>query len=321
MILGFFGFLITSIIRNKKQEGQPLVCPIGSSCDAVIHSSYSSFFGIDLTLFGKMYYGSIVIVYAFLLALPQFAPTFLHPIGLGLSVFAVIFSAYLIIVQFVVLRDWCLWCIGSALVSTAILISSAIGIDGLPLFLYQHESILSGVLVLATALGLGSVLVSDSFFIYFLQDGRISYSESKVLNFLAQITWFAISIIILVLAGVIVSSGVAFASIGIYLPEIVLLIFILGVIIINNILLNLMVNPKIVDITFSTDGPDVYSDLRKFSFAFSFVSIVSWIFFAVVLFFQERIFAILPWLAGYVICIVLATAVSQYIEYRKFQIK
>lgn len=320
MILGFAGFIITSIIRQKKQEGQPLVCPINSHCDAVVHSSYSTFFGIDITLFGKCYYGIIVLLYAALLTIPQLVPEFLHSAGFFLSLFAVIFSAYLTIVQFVVIREWCLWCLGSAALSVGILVSTALGFDGLSLLLFQYESGISIALFLATALGMGSVLVSDSFFVYFLQDGRISYSESRVLNSLSQITWFALSIIILAIIGLIIPYSIDFIY---YRPDFIILLIVLGVIVVNNVLLNLLVNPKIVDISFGAENYSIshnYDHLKKLSFAFTFVSLVSWIFLCVFLVILNKfgMSSVIPWLAGYGVSIVISVLISQYIEYRSF---
>jgi uncharacterized membrane protein len=107
IIFGIIGFAITTGIRHHKKIGKPLVCPLNSDCNSVVYSSHSKFLGVDVTNLGLFYYGAIVCLYSTYVLFPGIAPDYLYVIGFLMTVTAVIFSVYLIIIQFLVIREWC----------------------------------------------------------------------------------------------------------------------------------------------------------------------------------------------------------------------
>lgn len=118
------GFSIAAYVRLKKAKKQPLVCPLGANCDAVIHSSYSAILGVPIELLGMLYYLGIAVAYGASFFLPVF---FSGDITLLLFVAATVaefFSLYLLYLQFAVLKEWCSWCLGSFAASTIIFILS-----------------------------------------------------------------------------------------------------------------------------------------------------------------------------------------------------
>jgi len=277
IIFALVGFVIAFMIRHKKQVGHPIMCPIGFDCESVVYSTYSKFFGIDITTLGVGYYGLIATLYAIFIVFAGNLPDYLYVIGFLLSVGAVVFSVYLMIVQFLVIKEWCFWCVLSAVTSVALLISSgfALGLN-LHVFLSEYKTVIAVFHALSAALGMGTVIVTDVFFMKFLKDYKISASEADILDTLSQIVWFAL--------GVLVLTGV-----GLFLPttaeylvktKFVAKIIVLGVIIVNGVLLNLFVAPKLVKISFgedSVDHPHQMHHLRRLAFAFGAVSIVSWL--------------------------------------------
>lgn len=128
ILLGLSGFLLASHIHNKKVTKKRLICPRKSDCNSVINSDYSKIFGIPVEVLGMFYYAFIMgsnIILGFL-KLALFAllydhrPNVLFYISLG----AAVFSLYLIFIQAFKIKQWCLWCIGSAVISLLILIFS-----------------------------------------------------------------------------------------------------------------------------------------------------------------------------------------------------
>lgn len=114
------GFFIAGHIRHKKQAGEQFVCPIGFDCDAVVRSKYSLVMGIPVEIGGMFYYALIAVSYTIF----YFTPTFLSP-ALSLAVLitsggAVLFSLYLTGVQMFALKEWCSWCLASAVMCTVI---------------------------------------------------------------------------------------------------------------------------------------------------------------------------------------------------------
>ena|SRR3989344_764767 len=126
------GFLIAYYIYAHKKSGRKLTCPINSDCEVVVRSRYSTLFGVTLEKWGMLYYAAVILFYLGLIFWPTLArpttglatalATISALIALA-SVFAFLLSLYLTYIQMAKLREWCVWCLGSALVSTVIFLA------------------------------------------------------------------------------------------------------------------------------------------------------------------------------------------------------
>ncbi|MBI2633927.1 MAG: vitamin K epoxide reductase family protein [Parcubacteria group bacterium] len=175
VLLGFSGFLLAFYIRHKKSGREKMVCYVGKDCDTVIHSEFSEFLGLPVEILGMFYYAAIAAAYGVFSFYPEFR---LEPVTfwvLALTATAFLFSLYLTFIQAVVLKEWCEWCLTSALICTGIFILAVRGISGglLEFLEINHQSI-AIVHVLAAAIGVGSATVADVLFFKFLKDLRIS---------------------------------------------------------------------------------------------------------------------------------------------------
>lgn len=122
--LGLAGLVLASHIRFKKKKGAPLVCPIGSNCNVVIHSEYSRFLGIPVEILGILYYALIFLTYASLALFPALDLNLVE-VGLLLaSASAFLFSIYLTFLQLFKIKEICVWCLFSASISSVIFILS-----------------------------------------------------------------------------------------------------------------------------------------------------------------------------------------------------
>ena len=125
-ILGACGFWVARHIYKKKRSSNPFVCPIKFDCNSVVNSDYSRLFGIPLEILGMVYYGFIAVSYClsslYLYYTAHLPLGFIVILMIGLSVFAFLFSIYLIGVQAFILKNWCFWCIVSACISVSIFI-------------------------------------------------------------------------------------------------------------------------------------------------------------------------------------------------------
>lgn len=124
-----FGFLIANYIHRHKllPERKPLVCPLKFDCDQVIHSHYASFLGIEVTVFGMIYYGLVVIVYLLFLMMPVLALPMTVFYIKSATVLAFSFSLYLTAIQAFELKQWCSWCLISAALCTIIFLLAGLG--------------------------------------------------------------------------------------------------------------------------------------------------------------------------------------------------
>ena len=70
IMLGFSGLSIASYIHGKKISARPMVCPVGSNCEVVVHSEYSKLFRTPLETIGAFYYFFIILSFSLLLSKP-----------------------------------------------------------------------------------------------------------------------------------------------------------------------------------------------------------------------------------------------------------
>ena len=123
-IFSLIGLLDVGFIHYKKTNNNKLVCVIGKDCNAVLESKYNSFLGIPITIWGGLYYlGMLVLA---ILCLGQVVSLFgvqlIYVLKL-LSALAALGSVSLIFIQLVVLKEWCEYCLLSAVVNFLLLIT------------------------------------------------------------------------------------------------------------------------------------------------------------------------------------------------------
>ena len=270
------GFFIATYIRAKKESGDTLICPVGTTCDTVVHSSYSKFFGIPVELLGMGYYFLIALSYGALLVRPELATQNIIFSLFALTAIALLFSFYLTVIQAFTLRQWCTWCLISASFSVAIFIlmiaSAAYGFMDL---LAGHKALLLGAHIFGVALGLGGATIANILFIQAIKDLRISNLESATLKNTYQLIWFALALIIISGLGFYLPEAASYNQ----SPEFLVKIIAIGVIIINGVILNFLVSPSLVKISFGRQHqhqPGELHKIRKIAFASGAVSLVSW---------------------------------------------
>ena len=284
IFLGFAGFFLAFYIHHKKMRHEHLVCPLRAHCQSVIHSQFSKFFGIPIEKLGMLYFASISIGYAALVA-THFQFPIMHYALFAASLAAFLFSCYLTFIQVATLKQLCTWCLVSATISTLIFaltfattLSPEYGwifVDGLMAGLSGSRDVILAIHVFAMAIGLGSATITDLFFFKFLKDYRISHEESDVLNMISQVIWFAIGLAVITGVGVFLPNAQAYLE----NPKFILKVIVVGVIILNGALLNLYLAPKLLKITFHEEPKHkdgVLVRARRLAFVLGPVSIVSW---------------------------------------------
>lgn len=277
--LALIGFFIALYIFRKKRAGQHLVCPVGANCDAVIHSPFSKFLGFPVEFLGILYYAVIGIGYAGFVLFPGIYRLEIFFVLFLMTVGGFCFSLYLTFIQVFTLRQFCTWCLSSALVSSVIFIIGVYTIGtyqgGLNSFLELTRPVILIAHVLGMALGLGAATISDIFFFNFLKDFKISKKEDAVLHKLSQVIWLALGVIVI-------------AGIGLYLPraatyhessKFLLKMIIVLIILVNGSILNLFISPLLTKISFGEKHDHHKGELafmRRIAFALGAVSLTSW---------------------------------------------
>jgi uncharacterized membrane protein len=129
-LAGFFGFLVAGHIYRKKKmvAAGPFTCPLNFDCAKVVTSRFSRLAGVPFEIWGMAYYGFIVASYGVLIFFPNFKTEEFSYGVFTTSIFAFLVSLYLTFVQAFRIREWCSWCLLSALFSTIILAISFMNI-------------------------------------------------------------------------------------------------------------------------------------------------------------------------------------------------
>ncbi len=315
IFIGFTGFLLAFYIYTKKREKKPLVCPLRTSCESVVHSDYSRFMGIPVELLGMFYYAFVALVHGIFLALSHTPSGEFFVISLLVSFVAFLFSAYLISIQAFVLRQWCTWCIFSA---TLCVLIFSITLMTLPVslvpVLVAYKKLLVVLHLFGMALGVGAATITDILFFKFLRNYRITEPEADIMKTLSHVIWFAL--------GILVVSGF-----GLYLPESQFLnnspkFFVkmigVGVLIVNGFFLNLLIQPRLVHISFNEPHPHKPGELhmlRKLSFALGAISITSWYFIFVLGAIRRVKVEFSDLFLGYILLLCVAIIGSQLFEH------
>lgn len=124
IISAFLGSVISFYIRVSKSRGETLFCPTGSDCNLVLNSRYSRLVaGIPNEDIGLVYYVSIGLLYTFFW-IYQVIVVGLDFMALVVTVIALLISIYLTYLQAVKLKEWCSWCVLSAILCVVIFVSS-----------------------------------------------------------------------------------------------------------------------------------------------------------------------------------------------------
>lgn len=116
------GLVVSWYIYYKKRRHERLTCLVNKDCDAVVHSRYSALlFGIPNEVMGMLYFGFVAVA-SFVVVAGVSSLGFLSlPLVLTiLGGIAAVFSIVLIFIQAKVLRQWCDYCLISAVISIVI---------------------------------------------------------------------------------------------------------------------------------------------------------------------------------------------------------
>ena len=189
-----------------------MVCLVGHKCDAVIFSDYSKFLGINLEVMGFLYYFLISLFYMIYLLFPALARVEIIFIFLGLTFGGFLFSLYLTYIQIFKLKSLCFWCLGSALISILIFISSyslvLLSIPEVIEYIIQIQKYIRLFEFVSLIAGVGIFTILEITTLRFLKDFKITPKENEILKNISQVGWFVLFLSIL-------------NNVGIYLPNII----------------------------------------------------------------------------------------------------
>lgn len=166
--------------------------------------------------------------------------------------------------------------------------------------------------VFAVVVGMGSAMVSDILFNLYIKDKKINPVENKTLAILSRIIWIALGVIVLSGLMTYLSDPIKYASSTKFLLKMV----VVGVIIINGYLFWSITHKALRKINFTdTNVHHKYVRVRKLSFAFGAVSLVSWLSAFVLGSLQSIAVSFQTGLISYLLIVIVMVIGSQIVEY------
>jgi uncharacterized membrane protein len=190
------GFGVASYIYYTKRHSKQLVCPVGSNCNVVINSRYAKFLGVPLEYWGMSYYAVIFIAYIALIFAPRLFSGFFLTGLTTLTAGAFFFSLYLLFVQAFLLRQWCIWCLLSAMFSIMIFITSLVSVDNATVFLTEITVAIEAIHALGFTLGMGGATAALFLFSRFLRDLDIDERELQTLKGISELIWLGLGLVL-----------------------------------------------------------------------------------------------------------------------------
>jgi uncharacterized membrane protein len=134
-VIAGLGLLETTYLSWMKLSGGNIACPT-AGCNEVLNSPYATLFGLPITIFGGLAYGTMLLLASIPLVMQsdkgskkQSSPLNVWSWRLMfiLATAMAICSAYLMYLLFFEIQAWCPYCIASALFSATLLILTIIG--------------------------------------------------------------------------------------------------------------------------------------------------------------------------------------------------
>jgi len=117
------GYLVWKHHRSLDKKAAPLVCPLNHDCSHVTESKWSTIFYFRNETLGLLYYLTMF-TGGLLLA---FAPAIVPSLALLLLIatgFSLLFSLFLVYLQAKIIKDYCFYCLISAIISLLLFVNS-----------------------------------------------------------------------------------------------------------------------------------------------------------------------------------------------------
>lgn len=118
-VLSALGFIDATYLTIEHFMNRIPPCTLTSGCEKVLTSSYSSIFGIPVSLIGSLYY--LVLLITLFVYFDLKSKRILYYAS-RFSVLGFIFSLYFVGIQIFALHSYCLYCLISAIISTCIFV-------------------------------------------------------------------------------------------------------------------------------------------------------------------------------------------------------
>ena len=113
IVLAIGGIADAGYLAYKHRQKKPLACPLDHDCSHVTESKWAAIFGVRNDILGLLYYVGMLGGILLMLTVPVYAGILRTLLMVGASL-GLIFSAFLTVIQFTTIKDYCFYCLISA---------------------------------------------------------------------------------------------------------------------------------------------------------------------------------------------------------------
>lgn len=123
LVLSTLGLINSSYLIWAHYKKKPMICPLNHDCSIVTESRWSHIFFIRNEILGLLFFMGMLIAILLAISLPIFMPVILLIILIA-TIGALLFSIFLIFIQIYSIKDYCFYCILSALITLLLFLNS-----------------------------------------------------------------------------------------------------------------------------------------------------------------------------------------------------
>ena len=124
-VLTILGLVDTGYLVYKHGKKKPMVCPLEHDCSKVTESKWSTVLGVRNELLGFLFYVSLFFGMLVGSVVPALHPLLLLFFFISTSIGA-LYSLFLVIIQFAVIKDYCFYCMISASLTLLLFLNSLV---------------------------------------------------------------------------------------------------------------------------------------------------------------------------------------------------
>ena len=120
IVLSLLGLIDSGYLALNRRKKEKLACPIGHECNEVLESKWGEIFYVRNEKLGIIYYLAVLTFGVYLIFNGK---TNAINILFYISLIGILFSAFLVFVQAKIIRNYCFYCLISAIISLLIFVN------------------------------------------------------------------------------------------------------------------------------------------------------------------------------------------------------
>lgn len=125
IVLSLGGMIDSGYLFYKHRQKNPLVCPLNHDCSIVTESRWAHIFGIRNEVLGFLFYLGVFVSILVTISAPSTAP-FIYKFLFAATGLGILFSFFLVAVQKYVIKNYCFYCLISAVLTALLFLNSIV---------------------------------------------------------------------------------------------------------------------------------------------------------------------------------------------------